>query len=240
MTPRPDGRAFDQLRQIELQSPAQFHPLASVMTTFGRTRVLCAVSEELTVPGWMRAEGRPGGWVTAEYRMLPGATDRRSRREGPQGPGGRSQEIQRLIGRSLRAVVDLAALGQRTLYVDCDVVDADGGTRCAAICGAYVALRQALDKLVEQGQLETSPVAGQVAAVSVGILDGRPMLDLCYEEDSAADVDMNVVMTGTGEFVEVQGTAEGEPFSEQQMQSMLDLARRGVLQILDIQRAQFG
>ncbi len=237
MPTRPDQRGPAELRSAGFQNGFQAHPDGSVLVHFGGTRVLCAVNAVSGVPRWMAEQKKGSGWLTAEYAMLPGATDGRSGREsGRSGPSGRSQEIQRLVGRSLRAVVDMAKLGERTLYVDCDVIDADGGTRCAAITGAYVALELALRKLQAAGKLTEWPLRDQVAAVSVGLVDGEPRLDLCYLEDSAAEVDMNVVMTGAGRFVEVQGTAEGAPFSQEQMNQLLDLARLGLGQIFDLQR----
>lgn len=213
------------------------HPAGSVLVQAGRTRVVCSVSDVPGVPRWMREQNVPGGWLTAEYAMLPAATTDRSEREGRRGgPGGRSQEIQRLVGRSLRAVTDLSKLGQRTLHVDCDVLDADGGTRCAAITGSAIALHLALRKLFLAGSLRTWPLRQLVAGVSVGIVNGLPLLDLCYEEDAAAEVDMNVVMTADGRFVEVQGTAEGEPFTGEHLGAMLALARRGLTETLAVQR----
>ena len=222
---------------MRFQRDFQYHPAGSVLVEFGHTRVLCAVSIVPGVPRWMNEQGTPGGWLTSEYQMLPGATSGRTQREsGRTGPSGRSQEIQRLIGRSLRAVLDLTQIGQRTIYVDCDVLDADGGTRCASITGASVALDLALRKLFTNGELTAWPLREQVAAVSVGIVEGAPLLDLAYEEDSAAAVDMNVVMTAGGRFVEVQGTAEGAPFSEGELQTMLTLARSGIERLFALQR----
>lgn len=237
MQRRIDQRLADDLRPVEFTKNFQLHPDGSVLVRFGNTRVLCAVNVTPGVPRWMNEQGKPGGWLTAEYAMLPGATDGRSAREsGRGGPSGRSQEIQRLVGRSLRAVTDLTRLGNRTFYVDCDVLDADGGTRCAAITGAYVALELALRKIQAAGGLAEWPLRDAVAAVSVGIVDGMPLLDLCYAEDSTAEVDMNVVMTGSGRFVEIQGTAEGAPFSEDEMGGMLALAKRGLNTLFDLQR----
>jgi ribonuclease PH len=211
----------------------------SALIEVGNTRVLCAASIEETVPAFLRGSGR--GWVTAEYAMLPRATASRTPREVTRGhPSGRTQEIQRLIGRSLRSVVDMAALGDRTIIVDCDVLQADGGTRTAAITGAYVALVLALQQLVQFGALKSLPVTDHVSATSVGIVDGIPMIDLCYDEDSKAEVDMNVVMTGSGRFVELQATAEKTPFDDSQMGRLVELARRGVLELVAIQKQALG
>jgi len=234
---RLDQRKAGDLRPVRFQRDFQYHPAGSVLVEVGRTRVLCAVSIVPGVPRWRNEQGTPGGWLTSEYQMLPGATAGRTQREsGRTGPSGRSQEIQRLIGRSLRAVLDLTQIGQRTIYVDCDVLDADGGTRCASITGASVALDLALRKLFTSGELTAWPLREQVAAVSVGMVEGEPLLDLAYQEDSAAAVDMNVVMTAGGRFVEVQGTAEGAPFSERELQEMLTLARSGLDRLFALQR----
>jgi ribonuclease PH len=207
----------------------------SALIEVGNTRVLCAASVEETVPSFLRGSGR--GWVTAEYAMLPRATATRTPREVIKGyPSGRTQEIQRLIGRSLRSVVDMAALGDRTVIVDCDVLQADGGTRTASITGAYVAMVLALQQLVRFGALKSLPVTTAVAATSVGIVAGVPVLDLCYEEDSAAEVDMNVVMTGSGRFVELQATAEKTAFDDAQLAKLIDAARRGILELFEIQK----
>ena len=224
---RADGRAPDQLRSVGFEVGVQRHPAGSTLVSFGQTRVLCAVSCE---PGAPRFRERRG-WVTAEYAMLPGATDTRARRER-NGPGGRSKEIERLIGRSLRSVVDLDALPDVTITVDCDVLEADGGTRTAAITGGWVALATAL-----HGLGFTSALSGQLAAVSVGVVDGQPVLDLPYEEDHRAEVDMNVVATADGRLVEVQGTAEGTPFDRAAHEAMLDLALAGCAELCDQQRA---
>ena len=233
---RPDGRAADALRPLRLELDFTDNPLSSVLITMGATRVLCTVCEEPTVPRWMAGRGR--GWVTAEYSMLPGATDRRSDREAARGKvSGRTQEIQRLIGRSLRAVTDLDALGERTLWVDCDVLQADGGTRCASITGAYVALAQAVARLQASGALEGSPLRDSIAAVSVGVVGGRVLLDLPYAEDARADVDMNVVATGSGRFVEVQGTGEEATFSREELDAMTELAMRGIAALTRAQQA---
>jgi len=211
----------------------------SALIEVGHTRVLCAASVEETIPQFLRGTGR--GWVTAEYSMLPRATATRTPREVAKGrPSGRTLEIQRLIGRSLRSIVDTAALGDRTVIVDCDVLQADGGTRTASITGAYVALAQALQKLVKYGTLKSLPITQPVAATSVGILHGEPLLDLCYEEDSSAEVDMNLVMTGSGRFVELQATAEKTPFDDAQMEQMISMARRGIGELFEIQKAAIG
>ena len=211
----------------------QVHPAASVLACFGRTRVICSVSVTEGVPRWMHVQKEPGGWLTSEYQMLPGSTSTRSERAATRGrPDGRSQEIQRLVGRSLRAVVDLAKLPPKTFYVDCDVLDADGGTRCAAITGGCLALELALHRLARNGELGEWPLRERVAAVSVGIVNGEPLLDLDYEEDVAAEVDMNVAMTSTGRFVEIQGTAEATPFSASQLSALLGLAGGGLKRIL--------
>ena len=206
----------------------------SVLISFGRTRVLCTASVNPDVPRWMRGRGR--GWVTAEYSMLPGSSPERVNREAARGrQSGRTQEIQRLIGRSLRAVTDAAKLGERQVVCDCDVLQADGGTRTAAITGAYIALHDALSRLLAAGKIETHPIIEACAAVSVGVIDGVPLLDLPYEEDVAAEVDMNVVMTESGRFVEVQGTAEGQPFHRDHLDALLDLASSGIEQIISLQ-----
>jgi ribonuclease PH len=223
---RSDGRGPDALRPVRFQVDFTDNPLASVLCEMGRTRVLCTISEELAVPRFLAGTGR--GWVTAEYSLLPGSTERRSEREAARGrPSGRTQEIQRLIGRSLRAVVDLARLGERTLWADCDVLQADGGTRTASITGAWVALAIAAARLRARGALDRDPLVDSVAAVSVGLVDGQVVLDLPYEEDARAEVDMNVVATGRGRFVEVQGTAEHGTFSPEQLAEMTRLALAG-------------
>lgn len=224
---RPSARSPDQMRPIKLTRRYTMHAEGSVLVEFGETRVLCNASVEDRVPGFLRGKGQ--GWVTAEYGMLPRSTSQRMGREAAHGrQGGRTMEIQRLIGRSLRAVVDLKKLGERTVTVDCDVIQADGGTRTASITGGYVALADAIRKLLDDGILKASPLTGAVASVSVGIFQGMPVLDLDYAEDSNAETDMNVVMTDGGQFIEVQGTAEGHPFSEQEMNQMLVLARQGI------------
>lgn len=232
---RVDGRACDELRPLSLDIDYLSHPLSSVFISNGNTRVLTAVSFEDKVPTWMKNQKVPGGWVTCEYGMLPSATTERCRREAAAGKqGGRTVEIQRLIGRSLRMAVDLENLGERTFYLDCDVIDADGGTRCASISGASLALAIGCKRLFPA---EANPFKELVAAVSVGIIDGTPMLDLCYAEDSNAEVDMNVVMTESGKLVEVQGTAEGAPFSRRELNELIDLAEHGLKQIFVRQRA---
>jgi len=232
---RRDGRAADALRPIELTVDFTENPLGSVLCAFGRTKVLCTVCEERSVPRWLKGSGQ--GWVTAEYAMLPGATDTRSDREVSRGKvSGRSSEIQRLIGRSLRAVVDMAALGERTLWVDCDVLQADGGTRTASITGAYTALALACRRLQASGQLSRDPLRDSVAAVSVGVVAGEILLDLPYEEDARAEVDMNVVATGSGRFIEVQGTGEGATFTVAELSGLTALALQGIRQLGEEQR----
>ena len=232
---RPSGRAPDELRAVEIVRGYTRHAAGSVLVAFGDTRVLCTASVEHRVPPWMK--GRGAGWVTAEYGMLPGATHTRGRREAAAGKqSGRTQEIQRLIGRSLRAAIDLQALGERTVTLDCDVLQADGGTRTAAITGAWVALADAMDGLGKAGKLKTDPLHGQVAAISVGIHDGTPVLDLDYAEDSNAETDMNVVMNDGGGFIEVQGTAEGHAFRREELDALLDLASAGTAELCERQR----
>ena len=230
---RIDGRRRDQIRPTSIEIGVQSYAEGSTLITMGDTRVLCAVSVEESVPRFLRGSGR--GWVTAEYAMLPRSTHTRTRRETT--PRGRTQEIQRLIGRSLRAAVDMNSLGERTLTVDCDVLQADGGTRTAAITGAYVALYQSLAAMRDNGDLDDLPIESGVAAVSVGVVDGEAVLDLCYEEDHRAEVDFNVVMTDAGEFIEVQGTAEDGAFSRARLDELLSLAETGVAQLSDLQRA---
>jgi ribonuclease PH len=233
---RPDGRAFDALRPVRLTRGYTRHAEGSVLVEFGDTKVLCTASVEDRVPGFLRGRGQV--WLTAEYGMLPRATHTRSDREAARGKqSGRTQEIQRLIGRSLRAVFDLALLGERSIQIDCDVLQADGGTRTAAITGAWVAAHDAVAGLLASGAIERSPIRDAVAAISVGIYRGQPVLDLDYAEDSGCDTDMNVVMTGTGGFVEIQGTAEGAPFSRGQVDTLLELARHGIVQLVAAQRA---
>ncbi len=230
---RIDKRTHDQIRNTKITPNISPYAEGSALIEVGGTKVICTASVEDRVPIFMRNKGL--GWVTAEYSMLPRATNTRTQRE-IQRPSGRTQEIQRLIGRSLRAVVDTKLLGERQIYLDCDVIQADGGTRCASITGAYVALALACRKLVRQGAIKTNPILSEVAAVSVGIIEATPILDLAYNEDSNADVDMNVVCTGSGKFIELQGTAEREPFSREQMDEMLILAEIGVNKLFEIQR----
>lgn len=234
---RSDLRQPDVLRPVAIQTDFMPQAAGSVLMEMGNTRVLCAVSVEENIPRWMREQKVKGGWITAEYRMLPYAGGGRKTRECTAGRiGGRTQEIQRLIGRALRASVDLQSLGSRTLWVDCDVLQADGGTRTASVTGALVALRLATARLLEQGLIDTDPVHRDVAAVSVGRVNGRALLDLCYEEDAAADVDMNVVMMSDDTLVEVQGTAEGHTFSRDEMNELLDLAAAGIRDLFRLQR----
>ncbi len=236
MSIRPSGRAPDALRAVRLERGFTKHAEGSVLVAFGDTRVLCTASVESKVPAFLRGAGR--GWLTAEYGMLPRSTHTRSEREAARGKqSGRTQEIQRLIGRSLRAVFDLQRLGERTITLDCDVLQADGGTRTAAITGAFVAAHDAVSRLLAQREIEANPVRDFVAAVSVGLYEGTPVLDLDYAEDSSCDTDLNVVMTGAGGFVEVQGTAEGEAFTRAQMDSLLDLAAAGIGQLVELQRS---
>ena len=232
---RGDGRAWDELRPVRMTPGYQSFAEGSVLIEVGKTHVLCAVSVEDRVPAFLKGSG--GGWVTAEYSMLPRATVTRSQRDSTQGRvNGRSQEIQRLIGRSLRSVADLKALGERTLTVDCDVIQADGGTRTAAITGSYVALYLAMQNMVNMGVLSTIPLKSAVAATSVGIVHDYKLLDLCYDEDSGAGVDFNVVMTSKGEFVEIQGTAEGKPFNTESVDALLALAEKGIKELFQIQQ----
>ena len=239
MSIRPSGRAPDALRPVRITRGFTRHAEGSVLVEFGDTRVLCTASVEDKVPPFLRGAGR--GWLTAEYGMLPRATHTRSDREAARGKqSGRTQEIQRLIGRSLRAVFDLERLGERTITLDCDVLQADGGTRTAAITGAFVAAHDAVARLLAAGALERTPVRDFVAAVSVGLYEGNAVLDLDYAEDSACDTDLNVVMTGAGGFVEVQGTAEGEPFTREQMDRLVDLAAAGIRRLVEAQKAALG
>jgi ribonuclease PH len=237
--PRFDNRQADALRPTRLTPHYVKHPEGSVLIEAGDTRVICTASVEDRVPPFRRNSGK--GWVTAEYGMLPRSTTTRNQREASAGKvGGRTQEIQRLIGRSLRAVTRLEEMGERTIWVDCDVIQADGGTRTAAITGGFVALVLALQKMRAQNQISTMPVRDFVAATSVGIVDGQPLLDLAYEEDSRADVDMNIVQTGDGRFIEVQGTAEAAPFGRDALLSLLDLAQEGIRQLNALQREVVG
>lgn len=231
---RSGARQADQLRPVRITRGYTIHAEGSVLIEFGSTRVLCTASVEEKVPGHKKGSGE--GWVTAEYGMLPRATHTRSDREAARGKqSGRTQEIQRLIGRSMRAVFDLKKLGERTIYLDCDVIQADGGTRTAAITGAFVAAQDAVNALIASGKLAETPILGHVAAISVGIVQGIPMLDLEYVEDSACDTDMNVVMTGAGHYVEVQGTAEGAAFSRKEMDTLLALAEKGITELVGLQ-----
>ncbi len=233
---RSDARAADQLRPVRITRGFTVHAEGSVLIEFGNTKVLCTASVEEKVPPHKRGSGE--GWVTAEYGMLPRATHTRNDREAARGKqSGRTQEIQRLVGRSLRAVFDLKLLGERTIQLDCDVIQADGGTRTAAITGAFVAATDAVAKLIKDGRLTQSPITACVAAISVGIVNGTPLLDLAYDEDVACDTDMNVVMTAAGHFVEVQGTAEGVSFSRSEMNALLDLAEKGIAELMVLQRA---
>ena len=235
MTSRPSGRLANQLRPIRITRHYTRHAEGSVLVEFGDTKVLCTASVEDSVPPFLRGQGQ--GWVTAEYGMLPRSTHTRSAREAAKGKqSGRTQEIQRLIGRSLRAITDLTALGERQITLDCDVIQADGGTRTAAITGACVALHDAVATLLASGKLAATPLRDHVAAVSVGIVAGQPVLDLDYPEDSACDTDMNVVMTGAGGIVEVQGTAEGTPFSRSELDQLLALAEAGIHELITLQR----
>jgi ribonuclease PH len=237
--PRSAGRAHDALRPLSIQRSYTKHPEGSVLIAFGDTQVLCTASVEDKVPPHKRGSGE--GWVTAEYGMLPRATHTRGDREAARGKQtGRTQEIQRLIGRSLRAVFDLKALGERTLTLDCDVIQADGGTRTAAITGAFVAAHDAVSSLLASGKLAASPIRDHVAAISVGIVEGTPLLDLEYVEDAACDTDMNVVMTGAGHFVEVQGTAEGAALTRPQLDALLALASRGIVDLVAAQKRSLG
>jgi len=237
--PRPSGRAPDQLRAIGIERNYTRHAEGSVLIAFGDTRVLCTASVEDKVPPFLRGKGE--GWITAEYGMLPRATHDRMQREAARGgQGGRTMEIQRLIGRALRACVDRSALGERTITLDCDVLQADGGTRTAAITGAYVALMDAVGTLLKRGAVKKNPVLGAVAAISVGVYRGVPVLDLDYAEDSNCDTDMNVVMNDGGGFIEVQGTAEGHAFRREELDSLLQLAQKGIGELLLMQRAALG
>ena len=234
MSKRPSGRQADQMRAVTLTRGYTKHAEGAVLVEFGDTKVVCTASVEDRVPGFLRGKGQ--GWVTAEYGMLPRSTGSRMRREAASGrQGGRTMEIQRLIGRSLRAAVDMEALGERQVFIDCDVIQADGGTRTASITGGYVALHEAVSHLIEKGLLKDSPLHGMIASVSVGIYEGIPVLDLDYAEDSEAETDMNIVMNEVGNFVEVQGTAEGHAFTRDEFDAMLDLARKGIDEIIAAQ-----
>ena len=236
---RPDNRRPDQLRETRIVPKYLMHPEGSVLIEAGATRVICTASVEDRVPPFLRNTGK--GWVTSEYGMLPRATTTRTTREASSGKvGGRTQEIQRLIGRSLRSVTRLEALGERTVWIDCDVIQADGGTRTASITGSFVALVLALEVMRQKGVIQSVPVTDYVAATSVGIIDGQPQLDLAYAEDSRAEVDMNIVKTGAGKYIEVQGTAETTPFGRDALMSLLDLADRGIQQLIQLQREHVG
>ncbi|MGB7541179.1 MAG: ribonuclease PH [Burkholderiales bacterium] len=236
---RPSQRQAGELRPVAIQRHYTRHAEGSVLIAFGDTRVICTASVEEKVPGFLKCRGQ--GWVTAEYGMLPRSTHTRSDREAARGKqSGRTQEIQRLIGRALRAVTDLGKLGERSVQIDCDVIQADGGTRTAAITGAFVALQDACGSLLQRGLIAASPIRDFIAAVSVGIVDGVPVLDLDYAEDSTCDTDMNVVMTGSGGLVEVQGTAEGAPFTPAQLDAMLALAQQGIRELIAIQKQALG
>lgn len=236
---RPSGRTHHQLRNVEIIRHYTKHAEGSVLVKFGDTHVLCTASVDEKVPGFLKGKGQ--GWVTAEYGMLPRSTGQRMDREAAKGKqSGRTQEIQRLIGRSLRAIIDLEKLGERSIQIDCDVIQADGGTRTASITGAYVALHDAISTLIKNGKLTQNPLKQAVAAISVGVYKGTPVLDLDYIEDSDCDTDMNVVMTADGGFVETQGTAEGEPFSRDAMNAMLDLAADGIAQLIKKQNEALG
>jgi ribonuclease PH len=237
MMERKDGRSFDELRPVKMTTGFVKYPPGSVLVEFGDTKLICAASVEEKLPRWMREQGRPGGWITGEYSMMPFASPGRKMREVTSGKvGGRTHEIQRIIGRSLRAVVNLQQLGERTIWIDCDVFQADGGTRTAAITGGFVALVLALRKLKSEGKIEELPIRESLAAVSVGKVEGMLVLDLDYDEDSRAEVDMNVVMTESGKFIELQGTAEAEPFTSQEMEEMITLARKGICELIHTQK----
>jgi|TARA_B110000438_G_scaffold298233_1_gene346071 ribonuclease PH len=236
---RNSGRKPNQLRQVKIIKNYIKHPQGSVLINVGNTKVICSASVEERVPSFLR--DKKTGWLTAEYSMMPSSTHTRSSREASRGKlSGRTQEIQRLIGRSLRAIVDMKTLGERTVWIDCDVIQADGGTRCASITGAFVALCLALKKLKKQKIIKTIPIKEFVAAVSVGMYEGNAILDLDYSEDSKAEVDMNIIKTGTGKFIEIQGTAESEPFNQKQMKEMLSLADKGIQELIAIQKKAIG
>lgn len=239
MGERVDGRAFSDLRPVRIQRNYIEHAEGSVLIEVGKTRVICTATVEEKTPPFLKGTGQ--GWVTAEYGMLPRSTPVRNQREATKGKiGGRTSEIQRLVGRALRSVVNLKALGERTIWLDCDVIQADGGTRTASITGAFVAMVDAMDGLRRSGVISAIPVTDFLAATSVGIVESRPLLDLCYDEDSRAEVDMNVVMTGNGRFVEVQGTGEQRPFSPEELSELLALAREGIARLIEIQKEALG
>jgi len=236
---RPDGRNVDELRKIKVTKNFISHAEGSVLFEMGKTRVICTASIEERVPPFLKDQNK--GWVTGEYSMLPRATNTRNVRESSRGKvGGRTHEIQRLIGRAMRSVVDLKALGERSIWLDCDVIQADGGTRTASITGAFIALKEAVNHALKQKLIEKQPIREYVAAVSVGIVDGEPRLDLAYAEDSVAEVDMNIVMTGSGKFIEVQGTAETNPFSQTKLMEMLSLAKTGIMDLMKMQKKALG
>ncbi len=238
---RQDGRQVDELRPIRFTNHIAPHATGSTLIEWGDTRVICAATVDEDVPRWMKAQGVEGGWATAEYSMLPYSTLGRKPRDISRGKiDGRSQEIQRLIGRSMRSAIDLKKFGSRTVWIDCDVLQADGGTRTASITGGFVALSLAVNKLIAEGKLTESPIINSIAAVSVGVVEGRGLLDLCYVEDAAAEVDMNVVMTGAGDFIELQGTGEESTFSPAQLEEMLGLGKTGVARLLELQKEAIG
>lgn len=238
---RKDGRAPDQLRPVRITRDFVKYPLGSVLVEFGDTKVVCAASVEEITPRWMREQKRPGGWITCEYSMMPFSSPERTAREATRGRiAGRTHEIQRMIGRALRAVVDLSRIGERTIWIDCDVLQADGGTRTAAVTGGFVALEIALAKLRVEGKIETDPVREAIAAVSVGKVGGELLLDLNYEEDCRADVDMNIVMTESGKFIEIQGTAESAPFTAEEMAVMIALASKGIAALIGAGKRVLG
>lgn len=234
-----DGRLNDQLRTVKMTKDYIMHPQGSVLIEMGNTKVICTAMIEEKVPPFLKGSGT--GWITAEYGMLPGSTQTRKIRDASKGKiDGRSMEIQRLIGRALRSVVDLEKLGERTIWIDCDVIQADGGTRTAAITGSFVALMSAFNKLIAQGSLESAPITDYVAAVSVGVHNNEVILDLCYEEDSKAEVDMNLVMTGSGKFIEIQGTGEERPFDQDELTQMLAVGNKGIRELMEIQKSTLG
>ncbi|SHJ99396.1 ribonuclease PH [Paramaledivibacter caminithermalis] len=236
---RVDGRKPEDIRPVKITKDYLIHPQGSVLIEMGNTKVICTVTVEEKVPPFLKGSGK--GWITAEYSMIPGSTHARKFREATKGKlEGRTHEIKRLIGRALRSVVDLNKLGEITLWIDCDVIQADGGTRTASITGAYVALVDALNKLVDKGILKALPIINHVAAISVGVVEGTPVLDLCYKEDSNAKVDMNVVMTDSGEFIEIQGTGEESPFNKAELISLLSLAEKGIDELIGIQKEALG
>jgi ribonuclease PH len=236
---RVDGRAEDEIRSVKVSRNFIRHAEGSVLIEMGQTRVICTASVEERIPPFLKESGR--GWITAEYAMLPRSAGERIVRESIKGKvGGRTHEIQRLIGRSMRSVVDMKVLGERSILLDCDVIQADGGTRTASITGAFIALVDALDWMKRGGLIQEIPVRDYLAAISVGIVNGKVLLDLCYDEDSKADVDMNIVMTGTGRYVEVQGTAEGDPFTEEEMSAMVSRAKKGIGELIEVQKGILG